>query len=337
MQQAVIRTPTQFELQSVPLPALRSDDELLLRTAACGICSGDLMEWYMQRKIGRVLGHEVVGYAEEVGPYHRDIQPGDLVFAHHHAPCGECRLCRAGDYVHCPTWRTSALDPGGMAEFIRVPSVNARIDSFAVKDLAPEIAVFIEPLACSVKALSRVPPGPRDVGVIVGCGVMGLLNILAAKALGTKTVWAVEPDEDRRAMAAQCGADGTYAPDQFMEFLNSPAGDFADYAVAGPGHPAVIAGATQYVRSGGTVVQFTSTPFGVDTPLDLSTLYFREVSVVPSYSCGPRDTRDAYRLLCEGKLDVAPLVTHRFPLDQIQTAYDTAKRGGSVLKVLVTF
>jgi L-iditol 2-dehydrogenase len=122
-----------------------------------------------------------------------------------------------------------------------------------------------------------------------------------------------------------------------MEFLNSPAGELADYAVAGPGHPAVIAGATRYVRSGGTVVQFTSTPFGVETPLDLSTLYFREVSVVPSYSCGPRDTREAYRLLREGKVDVAPLVTHRFPLEQIQAAYDTAKRGGPVLKVLVTF
>lgn len=337
MQQAVIRTPTHFELQDVPVPVLQDDDELLLRTAACGICSGDLMEWYMQRKVGRVLGHEVVGYAEEVGSGHRDIERGDLVFAHHHAPCGECRFCRAGDYVHCSTWRSSELDPGGMAEFIRVPSVNARVDSFAVNDLSPDVAVFIEPLGCSVKALSRVPPGARDVGVVVGCGVMGLLNILAAKALGTKTVWAVEPDEHRRTMAARCGADDAFTPEEFEARLSSRNGELADYAVAGPGHPAVIAGATRYVRSGGTLVQFTATPFGVDTPLDLSTLYFREVSIVPSYSCGPRDTREAYRLLREGKVDVGLLVTHRFPLSEIQTAYDTAKRGGPVLKVLVTF
>ena len=82
---------------------------------------------------------------------------------------------------------------------------------------------------------------------------------------------------------------------------------------------------------------FAPTPTGVTTALDLGELYFREVSLIPSYSCGPDDTRQAYDWIRRGLVQPQPLVTHRFPLEQIQQAYDTARRGGAALKVLVTF
>src|SRR5262249_16233817 len=135
MRQALIAGPTRFEVMTTPRPRLQGPGEILLRTAACGICSGDLMPWYLEKKVGTVLGHEVVGWAEEVGADVSHIRPSDLVFAHHHAPCLECDECRRGRHVHCPTWRGSRLDPGGMAEWIRVPAVNARNDCFAVNDL----------------------------------------------------------------------------------------------------------------------------------------------------------------------------------------------------------
>src|SRR5262249_50860718 len=105
----------------------------------------------------------------------------------------------------------------------------------------------------------------------------------------------------------------------------------------GPGHPEVIRQALAYVRPGGTAVLFTPTPSGVTTALDLGELYFREVSLVPSYSCGPHETRWAYDLLRQGRGRPGPLVTHRFGLHDIQRAYDTARDGGAALKVLVTF
>src|SRR5262249_35202459 len=95
--------------------------------------------------------------------------------------------------------------------------------------------------------------------------------------------------------------------------------------------------ALAYVRPGGTALLFTPTPAGVPTHLDLSELYFREVSLVPSYSCGPEETRQAYELLRQGRVRLEALVTHRFPLDNIQKAYETARRGGPALKVLITF
>src|SRR5947209_435414 len=146
MKQAVIASPERFDVVDAPRPPLRAPGDVLIRTAACGICSGDLMPWYLAKKVGTVLGHEVVGWAEEVGPDVRNLRRGDLVFLHHHAPCLECIDCVRGAHVHCRTWRSSAVEPGGMAEWVRVPAVNARNDSFAVNDLRPEQALFIEPL-----------------------------------------------------------------------------------------------------------------------------------------------------------------------------------------------
>ncbi len=333
MHQANIVGPAQFEIVAAPRPTLHGPGEILLRTAACGICSGDLMPWYLEKKVGTVLGHEVVGRAVAVGPEVSHIRAGDLVFVHHHAPCRECDACRRKNYVHCPTWRASKLDPGGMAEYIRVPAVNVNNDCFAVNDLSAEQAVFIEPLGCSVKAVNQVQDKGYRSGAVIGCGVMGLLNLAAARALGIARLVAVEPDAARRNWALTFGADEVFTDEEARQGKVGP----VDFVIIGPGFPEVIGQSLTCLRPGGTAVLFTPTPTGVRTSLDLGDLYFREINLVPSYSCGPEDTRQAYQLLREKRIPVEKMVTHRFGLAEVQKAYDTARRGGAALKVLVTF
>jgi L-iditol 2-dehydrogenase len=333
MRQALIAAPDRFEVVTAPRPRLRDEGDVIVRTAACGICSGDLMPWYLARKVGTVLGHEIAGRAVAVGGGVTHIRAGDLVFLHHHAPCGRCADCRRGAAVHCAAWRASKLDPGGMAEFIRVPADIARADAFAVNDLSAEQAVFIEPLGCCVKAFRRLPSVAGATVAVVGCGVMGLLNVRVACGFGAAEVLAIDPDPERRRLALVAGARQALTPADAGRDLAGA----ADCVVIGPGHPDVIRQALGYVRAGGTALLFTPTPAGETTALDLGDLYFREVSLVPSYSCGPDDTRQAYELLRRGRVVVADLVTHRFPLGRVQEAYDTARRGGAALKVLVTF
>lgn len=333
MRQARIVSPIRFEVESAPVPRLQGDGEVLVRTAVSGICSGDLMPWYLKKKVGTVLGHEVVGWAVEVGRAVRHVQPGDLVFLHHHAPCLACPECARGAHVHCRTWRDSRLDPGGMAEYIRVPAVNARNDTFAVNDLTPEQAVFIEPLGCSIKALRRLPRLEGTVGAVVGCGVMGLLNLAAAQALGVSKLFAVEPDAHRRRRALEFGAAEALTPDEASRTLSGG----VDFVVIGPGLPGVIREALSYLRPGGAAVLFTPTATGVMTLLNLGELYFREVSLLPSYSCGPQETRQAYELLRQGRVRPEPLITYRLSLEKIQLAFDAAREGGLVLKVLIVF
>jgi L-iditol 2-dehydrogenase len=336
MRQAVIDAPDRFTIRDAPRPRLSGDGELLLRTLACGICSGDLMPWYLAKKVGTVLGHEPVGRAVEVGPAVAHVRPGDLVFVHHHAPCLRCLECARGAFVHCPTWKATKLDPGGMAELIRAPAEIVRADCFAVNDLHPEQALFIEPLGCSVKAMRRLG-GPDALAgarvAVVGCGVMGLLNVQAALAFGAGEVAAVEPDADRRAAAVRAGAAEALAPDEAADRLARA----CDVVVVGPGAPEVIRQALAYVRDGGAACLFTPTADGVLTELDLGGLYFRDVSLIPSYSCGPTDTRAAYDLIREGRVRPRDFITHRFPLEAVQEAFDVARRGGPAIKVIVTF
>ena len=166
---------------------------------------------------------------------------------------------------------------------------------------------------------------------------MGLLNLACARALGARTLWAVEPDAARRQVATRLVADEAFTPHELIERMRESEASRADFVIVGPGSSESILQALSFVRDGGSVILFTPTPDGVETSLDLGNLYFRDVRLVPSYSCGPSDTREAADLLRLGSVDVAPLVTHRFPLSELQIAYDTAKRGGEVLKVLVTF
>jgi L-iditol 2-dehydrogenase len=330
--QARIVSPERIAVEVCPPPRLVHPGEVLVRTAVCGICSGDLMPWYLARKVGRVLGHEMVGWAAQVGSAVSGIAVGDLLFFHHHAPCLACPECRREAYVHCPAWRASQVDPGGMAEWIRVPAEIVACDAFPVNDLTPEQALFLEPMGCCLKALHRIPGGVAGTtGLIVGCGVMGLLHLMLARALGAARLLAVDPEPQRRSWASRVGADAALPPDDALAAW--PAA--ADWVLIGPGHPEVIRQALAYVRPAGTAVLFTPTPYGTTTPLDLGDLYFREVSLIPSYSCGPKETREAYQLLRDARLDVRPLVTHRFPLDQVQQAFDTARRGGAALKVVV--
>ena len=124
--QARIVGASSFEVVSAPVPRLRGPDEILVRTAVCGICSGDIMPWYIRRKAPVVLGHEPVGVVEQTGAAVHDFRAGDRVFVHHHAPCFQCAACRRGEYVQCATWRATNLNPGGMAEYFLVGAHNQR-------------------------------------------------------------------------------------------------------------------------------------------------------------------------------------------------------------------
>ncbi|MGD0119854.1 MAG: alcohol dehydrogenase catalytic domain-containing protein [Candidatus Binatus sp.] len=130
------------------------EGDILIRASACGICSGDIMPWYIKRKAPLVLGHEPVGIVEQAGAAVREFKRGDRVFVHHHAPCFQCAACRRGEYVQCATWRATNIVPGGMAEFFLVSAANQR-DTLRLPDSVTDAdGVLIEPAAC-VRRASR--------------------------------------------------------------------------------------------------------------------------------------------------------------------------------------
>lgn len=300
--------------------------ELLVQTRASGICSGDVMAWYVRRKAPLVLGHEPAGVVAAVGEGVTEFAPGDRVFVHHHAPCFACRACERGDYVQCATWSKTAIDPGGIAEYFRVPRQNVR-DTLRLPQHVPFVdGSLVEPLACVVKSIRRSGVRAGDTIYVIGLGVMGLMHALAAQALGA-SVAGSDFLEERRARASALGVRAVHPDEGFAG---------AGVVICGPGSPEALRNAFAAVAAGGTVVMFTPLEPGMPFTFDPNDLYFRDVKLTTSYSCGPRDTREALDLIARGVVTAERLGAAFYPLEETAAAYEALRRS-RILKPIVTF
>jgi L-iditol 2-dehydrogenase len=309
-----VRVEKDGSLSVVELPVPRiGPGDALMRTRAAGICGSDLLDWYVRRKTGTILGHEVAGEIIEVGGTIEGFAPGDRVVPHHHAACGECAECRSGRAVHCREWRASALDPGGMAEFVRVPAANLARDTLKVPStVSDEEATFVEPLATVVKAFGRGGFAPTQSFLAVGLGTTGQLAIRLARSGGALRVAGADRVASRLDLARASGATEVF--DVSREPLEKFVGDPFDFVFVGPGKAAVIESALAAVAPGGTLLAFTMASPEERLTLSPHDLYFREVRIVPSYSAGPPEMREALAILAARRVGVADLVTHRFPI-----------------------
>jgi L-iditol 2-dehydrogenase len=295
---------------------------LLVKTEASGLCSGELMDWYMDAKIPHVLGHEVAGIVVESQEPRFEV--GRRVFPHHHAPCMRCEMCAKKLYVHCPQWKRTKLDPGGMAEYFAVPAENLT-DTFDVSDLRPIDAALIEPLACvvkSVRAADLQPGRPANAAVaIIGLGAMGLMHsLLLPGSVGYDT------NTDRLRHAKTLDLDAR----------TIDAHESADVVFVCPGNKAALDFAIRIVNPGGRIVLFAPMPPGEETPVDLNRLYFRDVQLANSYSCGPNHTAAAAGLLRAGLFRAEHVVSDFIEIAELPKAYDAMKRG-DIHKAMVLF
>ncbi len=319
-------------VEEVPVPRPGAG-EIVVRIEACGVCGSDALTWYVEGKAADgpvVLGHEPVGVVAAAGEGVTELSEGDRVFVHHHAPCMACEECRRGLWSSCAAWRVNTLDPGGFAEYARVSAQSVAHDSFPLPEaMDTETGVFIEPLATGVRAVWRQGALTReDALLVIGLGSMGLLMTQLGEAYGAATVVASDFVPERRELAGRLGADLVLDPgavDVADEVRHATGGRGADVVIVCPGDEAAVAAGIGAAAPGGRVVLFT--PFPPDRPLaiDQSSMYFREVTLLQSYSCGPDETREALRLLETGEVRVKPLVTHRAGLDGVGAALERAK------------
>lgn len=321
----------------VPVPG---PGEALIRVTACGVCGSDALVWYVERKAPAVLGHEPVGEVVALGAGVHGFRVGERVFVHHHAPCLVCEECRRGLWSNCAVWKRNQLDPGGFAEYALVRAESVARDTLPLPEgIADEVGVFIEPLATCVRALKR--QGRLEAGdavLVIGLGSMGQLLVSLARAYGAGVVVGSDFVAERRERALRRGADVVVDPaggDAFEAVRAATGGRGADMVVVCPGDARAIASGLEAAAPGGRVVCFTPLAPGSAVPLDLSSAYFREVTLTQSYSCGPDETRKALELLATGAVEVASLVTHRVGLEGVAAALERAAGKGEAMKTVV--
>ncbi|MEA2290381.1 MAG: L-iditol 2-dehydrogenase [Solirubrobacteraceae bacterium] len=312
-------TPHDVRVEEDPDPSA-GDGEVVCRVLACGVCGSDVLDSWVARKVPVVLGHELAGEVEQVGAGVMGVAVGDRVVVHHHAPCGECRRCRRGHETLCDGFRTTRLYPGGFAERVRVPA-DLVGELLVLDGLDAERATFVEPLACVLRAFARCGLRPGDSLLVVGTGTSGLLAVAAAHARGVEAVWVREPRPERLELALSLGGE-------------RHGNELVDVAMVCTTKPAAIAAGFAAVAPGGVLCLYAPPDPGRPLDLDGHALYTREVDVRASYSAGPADMRDALALIASGRIDPAPLVTHRLPLADTGRALELARRGEAV-KALV--
>jgi L-iditol 2-dehydrogenase len=326
-------------IEDVPVPR-PGPGEIIVRIEACGVCGSDALVWYVERKAPVVLGHEPAGVVAAVGAGVAGVREGDRVFVHHHAPCGRCAECRRALWSNCAAWKAGQLEPGGFAEYVRVGAGSVAQDTLRLPDaLSMDEATFIEPVACCVRALrrqGRLEPG--DAVLVVGLGAMGQVLVQLARSHGAAIVLGTDFLEPRRALALRQGADAAFDPaagGTAAAVRAATGGRGADVVVVTPGTEAAIAAGIDAAAPGARVVCFTPLPADRRLHVPAGSLYFREVTLTHSYSCGPDETRAALELLTDGRLDVAPLVTHRTGLDGVAAALERARGKGDGLKTII--
>ncbi len=337
MRAAMYYSNSDVRVVDVPKPAI-GPGEALVKVRASGICGSDVMEWYRKPKAPLVLGHEIAAEVVHVGAGVRQIQIGDRVFVSHHVPCGECRYCKAGHETVCDTLRTTNFDPGGFAEFVRVPKINMDHGLYPLPaQVSDDQAVFIEPLACVARGQRLVGVPNGGTAVVIGSGIAGLLHIRLARTLGAGRIIATDVVEYRKAAALHSGADVVIdgREDVPVQVKSANRGRLADLVITCTGAPKAIAQGLASVDRGGRVLFFAPTDPTVKVDVPFNALWREEVTMTSSYGGAPQDIRAAIELLRIGKVRVDDLITHRLPLEKAGEGFRLVASAQDSIKVIL--
>ncbi|HEX5901656.1 MAG TPA: L-threonine 3-dehydrogenase [Actinomycetota bacterium] len=331
------------ELVEVPVPE-PGEGEVLVLVHAASICGTDLHiydwnEWAEGRiHVPMTFGHEVAGTVERVGPEVHHVQPGSFVAAETHIACGVCSTCRTGRAHICRNLRILGVDTeGAFAEYVVVPAANAWIVG---EGIHPDHASVMEPFGNAVHATFGTEGGEdllTNPVAVIGCGPIGLFAVAIARALGAWKVIAIEPNDERRALALKMGADLLVDPkseDPVAVVLGATDDSGAEVVLEMSGNATAIDQGTRMVARGGRM-SLLGLPDGPVT-LDLNDqVIFKEARVQGVTGREMfRTWQQTTTLLSTGRVDVSPVITHRFPIGRFEEAFEIAASGHAA-KVIV--
>jgi alcohol dehydrogenase len=330
MKALVYHGPGEKAWETVPDPTIEAATDVIVQITSSTICGTDLHILkgdVPEVKPGTILGHEAVGIIVETGSAVTTLEVGDRVLVSCITSCGRCRFCKEGHYGLCTGgggWIFGHLIDGLQAEYARVPFADTSV--YKVPDaLSDEQVLFLAdilPTAFEVGVLNGgIEPG--DTVAIVGAGPIGLAAIMTAKLFTPGHIVAIDIDDARLECAREFGADVTInnsSNNALAEVMELTDGLGVDVAIEAVGIPSTFELCTELVRPGGRVANVGV--HGHSATLHLETLWIRDVTIktglVDTFS-----TAKLLKLISDGKLDATAFATHRFPLSETMSAYDT--------------
>ena len=294
----------------------------ILRVLGCGLCGSDIVKF--KHKIvhdGAVLGHEIVGIIEEIDS-DTLFKKGEKIVSSHHIPCFECTYCEHENYSMCEHFKASNIYPGGFSEKVYLSEEHLKnVAHIVPDDMTDEEISFYEPLGCCIRAIKRCKLLNNDKVLVVGLGSIGLIMSEGLKALGYK-VYGCDLLEDRIELANKMGIESFNSRnlDEFDKILREKTEGFGvDAVFMTSGADKAIDVAIKTIKKGGKILVFSSTPLSNGYPNN--EIYYKELTVMGSYSPSPKDLKDSFDLITSRRVNVNHLTTI-YPLEKIQEAFD---------------
>jgi L-iditol 2-dehydrogenase len=336
MRVAVYYSNHDVRLEERPVPRI-GPGEVLMQVEACGICGSDVLEWYRIGKAPLVLGHEVAGVVEAVGEGVKQYRVGDRVAANHHVPCNTCHHCVSGHNTLCDTLRRTNFDPGGFAEHVRLSPIHVDRGIYPLPDdVSFDEGTFVEPLAWAVRGQRLAGMRPGKSVIVIGSGIAGLLHIKLACALGAGRVLATDIAPSRLDAARRFGAlaleAGEATPERVRE-LND--GYLADVVLVCTGAGEAFVQALGLVERGGTVLLFGMPQPETSVPLPLFKVMTDGITITSSYANTREDALTAVKLIQQGRVQVADMITHRLTLAETGKGFQLVSQARESLKVII--
>lgn len=342
----VYRGPGRVVVEQVPVPEI-GDGEVLVRVAACGICGTDVKK--IQHGFvdpPQIFGHEIAGTVVAVGPGVRRWKPGDRVVSFHHAPCGSCFYCSRKLFSQCPSYKKVGVtagfeaNGGGFAEYVRVmPWIAERGMIVIPPDISFEEATFVEPVNTCLKAVQKARVAEGEFVVVMGQGPIGMLLMMLARLQGARVLTS-DPMPARREKSIRFGALASLDPsacDIVEQVRARSEGRGADAVLAAVPNPELVPSALGVARPGGRVLLFAHNDPRMEIVFPAAAVGVEEKEILGSYSASVELQEESARIVFERRLPLRQLVTHRFPLEEIEQALQLAARPvGDSLKVVIT-
>ena len=294
----------------------------IVKVLGCGLCGSDIVKFkHNIVKDGAVLGHEIVAIIEEINS-DTNFKIGDKIVSSHHIPCFECTYCKHGNYSMCSHFKETNIIPGGFSEKVYLSEEHLKNVAYKVPaNMTDEEISFYEPLGCCVRAIKRCSLQAGDNILVIGLGSIGLIMAQAIKAMGYN-VFACDLLEERINLAKEKGIESfnSLNLESFDKIMKEKTSDFGvDAVFMTSGADKAIDVALKTIKMGGKILVFSSTPnnFGYAN----NEVYYKELTVMGSYSPSPKDLEDSFKLLDSGKVNVKNLTT-TYPLERIQEAFE---------------
>ena len=340
MKAQMFYAPGDVRFEETDIPQI-TDDEILVKVKAALTCGTDLKTYRrghptIIQSVPSTFGHEFASEVVEVGKNVTKFKVGDRVVGANTAPCFECENCKNKRYSLCTNLQYLN---GAYSEYVAVPSHILKYNFYKIPDHLPyEQAALLEPLACAVHGVDRIPAKVGDKVAVIGAGPIGLMfmNLLVLKGC---QVIAVDLSDYRLNIAKEkCGVYETVnaKEDSHIQEVRDLCGGLgADVVVEATGFPNVWENAINMVRPGGTVLAFGGTKAGTTITVDCQKFHYEEITLMAVYHHTPYHVNLALKLLSNGLIDGSKYISGYYPLEKTIDALESIGRQEGIKYVIL--